>query len=87
MIAIPGMGQVPGASNILARAATEDLEEVESLILRDGWRDLTHGGPELVFTWSPSTFLDEMVLPAQVRHAGRYEEHPAMSGGEEHEFR
>jgi saccharopine dehydrogenase-like NADP-dependent oxidoreductase len=86
LLAIPGMGQVPGASNILARAATEDLDSVESLVIRDGWRDLTENGPEVVFTWSPSTFLDEMVLPAQVWDSGRYHEVPAMSGGEEFDF-
>ncbi len=86
LLAIPGLGQVPGASNVLVRAATEDLEEVESIRIRDGWRDLTEGGPEVVFTWSPSTFLDEMVLPAQIWREGAYHEEPAMSGPEEFEF-
>lgn len=86
LLAIPGLGQVPGASNILAGAAAEDLESVESIIIRDGWRDLTQNGPELVFTWSPSTFLDEMVLPAQVWEGGAYRAYPAMSGPEEFDF-
>jgi lysine 6-dehydrogenase len=86
VLAIPGLGQVPGASNVLAAAATADMERVDSLVIRDGWRDLTVGAPEIVFTWSPSTFLDEMVLPAQVWEDGRYREEPAMSGGEEFDF-
>ncbi len=86
LLAIPGLGQVPGASNILAAAATEDLDRVGSIRIRDGWRDLTEGGPEVVFTWSPSTFLDEMVLPAQVWEGGSYAEYPAMSGAEEFDF-
>jgi lysine 6-dehydrogenase len=86
LLAIPGMGQVPGISNILAAAACEDLVSVDSIMIRDGWKDFTQGAPPVVFTWSPSTFLDEMVLPAMVWQDGAYREMPAMSGGEEYEF-
>jgi len=86
LLAIPGLGQVPGISNVLAMQACEDLDTVESLMIRDGWRDLTVGAPEISFTWSPSTFLDEMVLKAQVFENGAYKEYPAMSGAEEFEF-
>jgi saccharopine dehydrogenase-like NADP-dependent oxidoreductase len=86
LVAIPGLGQVPGISNVLAMQACEDLDIVESLMIRDGWRDLTVGAPEISFTWSPSTFLDEMVLPAQVFENGTYKEYPPMSGAEEFEF-
>ncbi len=85
-IAIPGLGQVPGVSNVLAMEATGDLDHVESIVIRDGWRDLTVGGPEISFTWSPSTFLDEMILPAMVFENGEYREQPPMSGAEEFDF-
>jgi lysine 6-dehydrogenase len=85
-LAIPGLGQVPGVSNVLAMEAAHDLDRVDSLVIRDGWRDLTLHGPEILFTWSPSTFLDEMVLPAVVFEDGAYHDHPAMSGAEEYEF-
>lgn len=86
LIAIPGLGQVPGVSNVLAAQATRDLDSVESVVIRDGWRDLTVGGPEVYFTWSPSTFLDEMELPAVVFEAGAFREHPPMSAAEDYEF-
>ncbi|MGC2288237.1 MAG: saccharopine dehydrogenase NADP-binding domain-containing protein [Thermoplasmata archaeon] len=86
LLAVPGMGQVPGISNVLAAAACEDLVTVESIMIRDGWKDFTQGAPPVVFTWSPSTFLDEMVLPAMVWEDGAYQEMPAMSGGEEYDF-
>jgi len=86
LLAIPGLGQVPGISNVLAMEAARDLDRVESIVIRDGWRDLTVGGPEIVFTWSPSTFLDEMVLPAVVFEDGEYREYPPMSGAEEFDF-
>lgn len=86
LLAVPGLGEVPGVSNVLARQAVDDLDTVDSLVLRDGWRDLTVGGPELLFTWSPSTFLDEMVLPAMVFDAGAYREVPPMSSPEEFDF-
>jgi len=86
LLAIPGLGQVPGVSNVLAMHAAADLDRVESIVIRDGWRDLTVGAPEISFTWSPSTFLDEMVLPAMVFEGGKYREEPPMSGAEEFEF-
>ncbi len=86
LLAVPGLGQVPGVSNILAMAAAADLERVDSVVIRDGWRDLTEHGPEILFTWSPSTFLDEMVLPAVVFEEGAYRDHPALSGAEEYDF-
>jgi len=86
VLAIPGLGQVPGISNVLAMEAARDLDRVESIVIRDGWRDLTVGGPEILFTWSPSTFLDEMVLPAVVFEGGAYREYPPMTGAEEFEF-
>jgi saccharopine dehydrogenase-like NADP-dependent oxidoreductase len=86
LLAIPGLGQVPGISNVLAETACRDMERVDSIVLRDGWRDLTVGGPEVYFTWSPSTFLDEMELPAMVWENGAYREYPAMSGPEEYDF-
>jgi lysine 6-dehydrogenase len=86
LLAIPGLGQVPGVSNVLAAAAAEPLERVDSIVLRDGWRDLAAGGAELSFTWSPTTFLDEMVRPAVVFEDGAYREHPPMSDPEEFDF-
>lgn len=86
VLAVPGLGQVPGVSNVLAFQASQGLERVDSLVIRDGWRDLTVGGPEIAFTWSPATFLDEMVLPAVVFEDGAYREHPPMSGAEEFDF-
>ncbi|MFY9717629.1 MAG: saccharopine dehydrogenase C-terminal domain-containing protein [Thermoplasmata archaeon] len=86
LLAVPGLGQVPGISNVLAMQACADLDTVDSLVIRDGWRDRTVGGPEIAFTWSPSTFLDEMVLPAVVFEDGEYRDHPPMSGSEEFDF-
>jgi saccharopine dehydrogenase (NAD+, L-lysine-forming) len=86
VLAIPGLGQVPGVSNVLAMEASKDLDRVDSIVIRDGWKDFTVGGPEIAFTWSPSTFLDEMVMPAVVWEDGAYKEYPAMSGAEEFDF-
>jgi saccharopine dehydrogenase (NAD+, L-lysine-forming) len=47
---------------------------------------MTPDGPEIVFTWSPSTFLDEMILEAMVFEDGAYRAYPPMSGGESFEF-
>jgi lysine 6-dehydrogenase len=86
LLAIPGLGQVPGASNVLIAAATADMTRVDTIVIRDGWCDRTKGGPEVTFTWSPSTFLDEMNLPAMVWEDGAYREYPPMSGAELYAF-
>jgi lysine 6-dehydrogenase len=86
LLAIPGLGQVPGVSNVLAVAAAQPFDRLESIVLRDGWRDLAAGGPEVSFTWSPATFLDEMVRPAVVFEDGTYRDHAPMSGAEEYDF-
>ena len=86
LLAIPGLGQVPGCSNVLVRAATDDLDEVTEVVLRDGWRDLTVGGPEVYFPWSPSTFLDEMEQEAMIWDGEAFRAVPPMSAPEEYEF-
>jgi len=86
LLAIPGLGQVPGISNVLAVAAAEHLQTVDSVVFRDGWRDLAASEGRPFFTWSPATFLDEMVMPAVVYDGGRYREVPPMSEPEEFDF-
>ena len=86
LLAVPGLGQVPGVSNVLAVDAAAPFDRLDALVLRDGWRDLATGGPELSFTWSPTTFLDEMVRPAVVFEDGVYRDRPPMSEAEEHDF-
>ncbi|HKV90282.1 MAG TPA: saccharopine dehydrogenase NADP-binding domain-containing protein, partial [Thermoplasmata archaeon] len=86
LLAIPGLGQVPGVSNVLALEAARGFDRVESIVIRDGWRDLTPNGPDVVFTWSPSTFLDEMLLDAMVFEDGKYQPYPPMSAGEAFDF-
>ncbi|EQD68887.1 Saccharopine dehydrogenase, partial [mine drainage metagenome] len=48
LLAVPGLGQVPGVSNVLAMQAAADLDRVDRIVIRDGWRDLTVNGPELL---------------------------------------
>ncbi len=86
LLAIPGLGQVPGVSNVLAVEAAQPFDRLDSVVLRDGWRDLATTDAGISFTWSPATFLDEMVRPAVVFEDGAYREHPPMSGAEEYDF-
>ncbi len=86
LLAIPGLGQVPGISNVLAFAAAQPFERLDSIVLRDAWRDLAPPGEAPSFTWSPTTFLDEMVQPAMVYEDGAYRAHPPMSAPEEYDF-
>ncbi len=86
LLAVPGLGQVPGVSNVLAAAAAAPFDRVDAILLRDGWRDLRPPSPRPSFSWSPMTFLDEMVQPAVVFEDGAYRAYPPLSGEEAFDF-
>jgi len=77
--AVVGMGAVPGISNVMARWAVDHLDSVDTIRVRDGWRDLTPNAPRFVVTWSIQTFADEFTLPAIVFENGEYKEVPPLS--------
>jgi saccharopine dehydrogenase (NAD+, L-lysine-forming) len=86
LVALLGMGAQPGITNVLARHAADSLDEVESIRIRDGARDLTEGLPPFVVTWSLDTFLDELTMDAPVFEDGATKLIPPLSRSEEVEF-
>lgn len=80
-----GCGEDPGISNVMARYVSDRLDEVDSIFIRDGDRDLKPL-EKPIFKFSVKTMLDEWTRNAIIFRDGRYEEVPPLSGIEEFEF-
>src|SRR6266566_5627922 len=68
--AILGMGGTPGITNILARAAADKLDRVESIKVELGCSDATPSAAPLVAPYSIRTILDEFTKQPQVFQDG-----------------
>jgi len=81
--AIMGMGGTPGITNILARAAVDQLERVESIKVQPGCSDETPSTAPLVAPYSIRTILDEFTKQSQVFQDGAWHPQPPLTGQEE----
>lgn len=81
--AIMGMGGTPGITNILARAAVDQLERVESIKVQLGCSDETPSAAPLIAPYSIRTILDEFTKQPQVFQDGAWHPQPPLSGQEE----
>jgi saccharopine dehydrogenase-like NADP-dependent oxidoreductase len=74
LLAIPGMGGCPGMINVAARYGVEQLDEVERVLLREGWVDFNDYdslGIPLPVPYSLDCILDEYMHPVEVWEDGR----------------
>ncbi len=81
--AILGIGGTPGITNLLARAAVDKLERVESLKVQLGCGDFTPSTLPLVAPYSIRTILDEFTREPQVFEKGTWQPQAPLSGEEE----
>src|SRR5260370_23466563 len=81
--AIMGMGGTPGITNILARAAVDKLDRVESMKVELGCSDSTPSKAALVAPYSIRTILDEFTKQPQVFKDGEWYPQEPLSGQEE----
>ncbi|MGA2462489.1 MAG: saccharopine dehydrogenase C-terminal domain-containing protein [Candidatus Bathyarchaeia archaeon] len=79
LTAVVGMGCVPGISNAMARWAVDRLDSVDTIRIRDGWRDFTPNAPRFVATWSIQTFTDEFTQNAVIFENGQLREIPPLT--------
>lgn len=86
VLALIGMGAQPGISSVAASFAVNKMESVDSIFIRDAWVDKTENYSKLFFTWSPSTFFDELILPAIHFDNGRFIESDPLSYSEKYDF-
>lgn len=84
--AIPGMGGTPGITNIIARAAVDKLDRVESIKVQLGCSDNTPSSAPLVAPYSIRTILDEFTKEPQVFQDGAWYPQRPLSGEEEMVF-
>jgi len=74
LLAIAGMGGCPGMINVAARYGVEQFDEVERVLLREGWVDLNDYdalGIPLPVPYSLDCILDEFMHPVEVWEDGR----------------
>jgi lysine 6-dehydrogenase len=81
--AILGIGCCPGISNVLARLASERLDDVRSVDILDGAREEESG---FGVPYSADTIFDEFTAPAMVFEDGHLREVPAGSGAITYRF-
>src|SRR5713101_3928801 len=84
--AILGMGGTPGITNMLARAAVDKFDSVESIKVQLGCSDATPSAAPLVAPYSIRTILDECTKEAQVFQDGAWYPQRPLSGEEEMVF-
>jgi saccharopine dehydrogenase-like NADP-dependent oxidoreductase len=81
--AILGMGGTPGVTNVLARAAVDKLDRVESIKVQLGCSDDTPSSAPLVAPYSIRTILDEFTKQPRVFQDGVWYPQQPLSGQEE----
>lgn len=64
LVAILGMGEDPGLSNIMARRGVDTLDQVSEIRIRDGETSTSETYP-FVALFAPDVFLEEAVSPAR----------------------
>lgn len=84
--AIVGMGGTPGVTNLLARAAVDQLDRVESIRVQLGCSDNTPSTAPLVAPYSIRTIVDEFTKQPQVFQDGIWYPQQPLSGQEEMVF-
>jgi lysine 6-dehydrogenase len=82
LLALIGMGAAPGTTNLLARMAADEMDEVHEIHCQVAGVDLNVGEDDggLASSYSIQTILEEASRPAAVFHEGRMTFVEAMSG-------
>ncbi len=85
LTALLGGGEDPGIGNVFARLATDRLDTVEAIRIRDG--DTAASKDTLLpVVWSPETFLAEVFTPGLYFEGGQLIHPPPFSGKEIYPF-
>lgn len=74
LLAIPGMGGCPGMINVAARYGVEQFDEVDRILLREGWIDFNDYDAlaiPLPVPYSLDCILDEFMHPVEVWENGQ----------------
>jgi saccharopine dehydrogenase (NAD+, L-lysine-forming) len=85
LLAVPGLGEDPGLSNIFARYAANGLDTVEEIRIRDG-ENSTSGKFGFMILFSPEVFFSEVFDSPRTFINGKRVSSPPMSGREMYDF-
>jgi len=85
LLAVPGLGEDPGLSNIYARYAADRLTTVEEIRVRDG-ENSSSSKYEFMLLFSPEVFFSEILDSPRTFVDGRRVSSPPLSGKEVYEF-
>ena len=85
LLAVLGMGEDPGLSNIMARSGCDMLDTVTEIRVRDGETSTSEQYP-FVALFAPRVFLEEAVSPCHYFEGGELRESPPMSRKETYRF-
>jgi saccharopine dehydrogenase (NAD+, L-lysine-forming) len=85
LAAVLGMGEDPGLSNVMARSASDMLDNVAEIRVRDGETSSSEAYP-FVALFAPAIFLEEAVSPCHYFEGGELKTSPPMSRKETYRF-
>ena len=85
LLAVTGLGEDPGLSNIYARYAADRLTTVEEIRIRDGENSFSTKY-EFMLLFSPEVFFSEVLDSPRTYTEGRRVSSPPLSGKELYEF-
>jgi len=85
LLAVPGLGEDPGLSNIFARYAADRLDSVEEIKVRDG-ENSTSTKFAFMLLFSPEVFFSEVFDSPRTFIDGKRVSSPPLSGREVYEF-
>jgi saccharopine dehydrogenase (NAD+, L-lysine-forming) len=85
LLAVLGMGEDPGLSNIMTRSGCDMLDNVTEVRVRDGETSTSDVYP-FVCLFAPGVFLEEAVSPCHYFEGGELKTSPPMSRKETYPF-
>ena len=85
LLAVPGLGEDPGLSNIYARYVADSLDSVQEIRVRDG-ENSTSTKFEFMLLFSPEVFFSEVFDSPRTFINGKRVSSPPLSGREMYEF-
>ena len=85
-LAIIGMGGAPGITNVMARAASDGMERIESIHVYNACADQQRYSAPLAHTFSIATILDELTMPPVTFENARFIEKELLSDPEQGKF-
>jgi len=85
LLAVPGLGEDPGLSNIYARYGADRVTAVEEIRVRDG-ENSSSSKYEFMLLFSPEVFFSEILDSPRTFLDGKRVSSPPLSGREVYEF-